>query len=225
MLAAWPFRWEKGPTQTVHGSDEDLKIVHLRDRWTGQNWLVYYGWHGEEVYSGETYPHLNEEVIAKEASLILKSPEGRKKKQDLEAKLAEAKEEKKKHSYGHTQYLRLAEQLKAKLESPYDDPWLTATDPVWQMEAEQIVRPSIPPELVKECDAWRNANRRVKKLTEQINKLPEWAQKEAKKRLTQEAYRKRNIATGIWAGLVGISLLTSVYLFVREKRKNDSRLL
>ncbi len=218
LLAAWPFRWEKGPIQTAHVSNGDLKIVHLRDRWTGQAWYSYYGWQGEKVLSGEIYPHFREEVIAKEANLILKGPKGRKKRQDLEAKLAEAVEEKKKHSYGHTQYLRMADQLKARLEPPYDDPWLAATDPVWQMEAERIVRPNIPPELVEACDAWRKANHLVEELTEQIDKLPEWAQEEAKKQLTQKAYRKRNIATGVWAGLVGIALLASIILAVRENK-------
>jgi amino acid transporter len=86
------------------------------------------------------------------------------------------------------------------------------------MEAEQIVRPNIPPELVRECDAWREANRLVKKLTEQINKLSEWAEEEAEEQLTQEAYCKRDIATGVWIGLVGITLLFSIILAIRGRR-------
>ncbi|NLO89492.1 MAG: hypothetical protein GX088_04090 [Clostridia bacterium] len=234
LLVAWHFRWEKGPIQT----DENLKNVHLRDRWTGQNWIVLYGWLDGKEYSGEAYPHLNEDVIAREASLILKSPEGKKKKQDLEAKLAEAEEEKKKHSEGHTQYLRIEKQLRAELEPLYydtaketaeDDPFLRALQeieewgnkPAKEFEITQIVRSKMPSELVKECDAWRDANQRVKKLNEQINKLPEWAQEKAKEQFTQEAYAKRSIVTGIWVSLVGISLLTSVCLAVREKREKQ----
>ncbi len=50
LLAAWPLRWERGPTMTIPGdpkfsflgSSEEQRVVHLKDRWTGQAWITVY---------------------------------------------------------------------------------------------------------------------------------------------------------------------------------------
>lgn len=130
-------------------------------------------------------------------------------------------EEKRKHSYGHTQYLRLANRLKEELLSPDNVCWFTIRG---RLEAERIVKSRMPPELVK-CDAWRKANDIMQKLNEQIEKLPEWAQEKAVKQLTQKAYLKHNIATGVWAGLMGIALLVGIVLVIREYKTRKIKAL
>jgi hypothetical protein len=104
LLAAWPFRWVKEATQTIPLTG--TTIVHLRDRWTGQRWKVFYGF------------------VLKEGATTL--------------------------SAGNMEFV----------------------------SGEAL---PISGEL-------------------------------------REAYRNRKIATGVWAGLVGVSLLLTVTLFVRERR-------
>lgn len=90
FLAAWPFRWVEGPTQTI----DNLKITHLRDRCTGQSWYRLYGeiskekkWdfalhantiigvNGNQFYSGEEIPHISQHVIQDKQNEVLRRPD------------------------------------------------------------------------------------------------------------------------------------------------------
>lgn len=82
---AWPFRWEKGPTQTI----DSLKIIHFRDRWTGQQWIRLYGVGSEGFFSGEQRPHFSGESIKQTERKILADLTNT--KHDLEASRAAAK--------------------------------------------------------------------------------------------------------------------------------------
>ncbi|RPF47104.1 hypothetical protein EDD75_1377 [Thermodesulfitimonas autotrophica] len=153
LLAAWPFRWEKGPTQTVNNGA--LKIVHLRDHWTGQAWVALYGYDAvnNRLYSGEMVPVPSQADIAKRKEQILASPEEVKKVAELRKRL---------------------------------------TLPAISGGGEEA--------------EW------------EIQKEEERIESTARSELKCWAWRKRNIATEIWAGLVALSALMAVILVVHTSR-------
>lgn len=71
LLVAWFFRWEQGPTTQL---GNDLKIVHTKDRWTGQAWIVVYGNEGSKMYSGEMIPVISTQQLEKRKAQILPNP-------------------------------------------------------------------------------------------------------------------------------------------------------
>lgn len=73
--------------------------------------------------------------------------------------------------------------------------------------------------LAESNQAWRIADSKAQELTLRIQKLPEEARAQAEKDLLRHAHRNRNIATGIWLTLVGLSLGAAVFLYVREQRR------
>lgn len=48
----WFFRWDIKEMPVYKGS----QIIYLTDRWTGQQWVKYYGKHNGKDYAGEEYP-------------------------------------------------------------------------------------------------------------------------------------------------------------------------
>jgi len=215
LLGAWFFRWEKGPTQTINGD----KIVHLRDRWLGQSWVLFYGRFGEDFLSGEEVPYIKDSSVKERAEVVLKGPVGLKKRNELEKRLSEAQAEKETHSKGHTEYVRRWEALEVEYRRKYPQPEGLEGLISWDLEKNDWIRSRLPAELIQECNAWRRADRRISEIEGQIRKLPQWAKEQAKKQLTAEAYRNRNIATGVWVSLVALSFVTGVVLFVREYRR------
>lgn len=49
---AYMYRWEKGPTQ----STGVRSFVFMKDRWTGQRWLISYNFHSSGPYAGREFP-------------------------------------------------------------------------------------------------------------------------------------------------------------------------
>lgn len=174
LLAAWPLRWEKGPVQ----SDSKAKIIHMRDRWTGQSWVALYGVVDGQLLSGEMRPVPPQADIAKRKEQILASPEEVQKRQELEKKLAEY-EEKVKH-----------------LPPKWDDKgnWR----PFTKEELELI------------------------DVTEEKANLQKQAETAARSDLSYFAWQKRNIATGIWTGLVALSAVMAGILFIRNSRSQKA---
>jgi RNA processing factor Prp31 len=79
---------------------------------------------------------------------------------------------------------------------------------------EEYLYSKMPPELIKECEAWRAADRLIPKLYEEVERLPEWARNEAERQLTREAYRNRKIATNVWFILTGTAFMLTVAFFI-----------
>lgn len=226
LMIAYPFRWEKGPTQTEAG----LKIIHLRDRWTGQNWITVYGTKTKDgrtqqigiqeqtFYSGEQFPHFSLPQINKEVDKLLTSPVGQKKKESLQSKIDDAKQEKLIHSKGHTDYVRLYEKVAQQFELEYPPRDGLYANLNRDLERREYALSRIPKDLVESNNSWQAADRKVKQLTKQINDLPNWAKVEAEKSLTKKANRNRNLAAWVWAGLTSITFITTFLLFFRERK-------
>ena len=69
ILLAGGFRWAEGPLQSFG----DYQVLHTKDRWTGQRWIILFGgstrWAGDcaagpyPLYSGERLPYLPQEEL------------------------------------------------------------------------------------------------------------------------------------------------------------------
>jgi hypothetical protein len=195
LLLAWPFRWEKGPVLT----HESGKVIHTKDRWTGQRWVTIYFLRGNVVEN----PYLESWVVAKRTEQI-----------------------KQKYAQGHTEYLRIWKKLSAeferqntipKLETAKTSKWgsiryfpggipafpgtLERISPIWLEARDNYISSKMPVDLAEACSNWRRA--------ESI----------AKRELTRKAYFIRNLATGIWSMLVVASGLWAWRVYIKEGRK------
>lgn len=102
LLIAWFFRWERGPTQT----DKSLKIIHSKDRWTGQPWVSFYGNMEGSFYSGEMKPIISPQRIDERKSEILAGQEIEHRREELEQVIAHNEKQKNIYATGHNEYER-----------------------------------------------------------------------------------------------------------------------
>lgn len=186
--AAWPFRWEKGPTQSYRMST----VVHMRDRWTGQEWIASY-----ERYSSSIFPVFSEEDIEEKKEQI---PEERQKKQDLEKKLAACEQDMKIHQEGHNEYIRIVSKQLTALKQAAE----------------------LPKTIIDAQRSWVNAYNKNEETKREYYKQGDLAKKAAISDLQRLAWQKRNIATGVWAGLVALSAVMAGILFMRDSRSQKA---
>lgn len=234
LLAAWPFRWEKGPTQSFSGA----KIVHLKDRWVEQRWIALYGNFDDGFYSGEARPHFSKNEIMSRAKKVLLEPEGLKKKALIETQLQDAKKKKAELTNGHNQYIELKKLLEARfaLQHPKPRPVPTyrtynsayeealaemeawgdelAEENEWLAARNKYVKSKIPAGLYGQYWAWQDQGELISKLNKDLKSLQAWAKKEAEKKLSNEAYRNRNLATNIWIISTAITTLSFIPIFL-----------
>ena len=198
LTVLWFLRWEKGPTQATGG----FKTIHIRDRWTNQRWLQYYGfWEGNGFYSGEMDPHITSGAIHVRAKKVLKSPEGEAKRQPIQKKIDAAEKVKAQNSKEHTQYVRLYENTLGQGRLMPLDPY---TD------------------LIDGYKAWQKSNSQIKALNSELASLSKWAAKEAERQLKREAFRYRTVATWVWICMVIASATTALVLFLRSQKQITS---
>ncbi|MEW6274944.1 MAG: hypothetical protein AB1556_07515 [Bacillota bacterium] len=213
LLAAWPLRWEKGPVQ----SDSKAKIIHMRDRWTGQAWVALYGIANGEVYSGEMRPIPSQADIAKRKEQILASPEEVQKRQELENRLAKYEEIKKLHSAANAKYIELVNKNYAYNNVDLLDRKLRYSF----FDRDERYENGIPQDIINARITYYNADQDERKIRGELDNQQKWAETAAKSDLSYFAWRKRNIATGIWAGLVVLSAVMAVILFTRDSRNRQ----
>jgi len=218
LLAAWPFRWEKGPVQ----SEGEGKIVHMRDRWTGQAWVALYGVFDGQFVSSEMRPVPSPADIARRKEQILASPEQLQKKQELERQLAEAQKMMTMHDEAHRQYWWFVNQNAKRNEKYFFQGFrgiavLPLGDKVRYKDLEQ----GIPQEIIEAQEAWVKAYEQVKNIPGKLYELERQAEITAEAELKYLAWRKRNIATGVWGGLVALSALIAGTLFIRDLRNRQ----
>ncbi len=101
ILLAGGFRWAEGPLQSLG----DYQVIHTKDRWTGQRWIILFGGstqfsegHAAEpypLYSGEWMPYFTQEELDVRMEAVLNRPEHQRrylflqqKIKDLEAQVA-----------------------------------------------------------------------------------------------------------------------------------------
>ncbi len=215
LMTAWPFRWEKGPVQ----SEAEGKIVHMRDRWTGQAWVALYGVIDGQLLSGEMRPIPSQADIAGRKGQILARPEQVQKKQELEKQLAEYQRIMDTYEEEHERYYWFAEQEAKRRGEPYFSLGISLLATVGSRCEEY--ENAIPQEIIKAQMAWLDARRQVDACKSELYKLERQAETVAEAELKYLAWQKRNIATGVWGGLVALSALIAGTLFIRDLRSRD----
>lgn len=211
LVIAWPFRWEKGPVQ----STVESKIVHMRDRWTGQAWLVLYGNIDSQLLSGEMRPVPSQADIARRKERILSSPEQAQKKQELERQLAEYKRIMDTYDEGHRKYYwYVVQECKRRGDLCFL---------LWDWVRHEEYENAVPREIIEAQKAWVDAYRQVEThIPAKLYQLEREAETTAEAELEYLAWRNRNIATGLWGGLVAFSGLIAAILFIGDLRRRNS---
>ncbi|MDD2443504.1 MAG: hypothetical protein PHS52_03275 [Desulfotomaculaceae bacterium] len=205
LLVFWFFRWEHGPTQT----ENNLKILHLKDRWTGQPWVSVYGKSNGKFYSGEMKPIPSPESIAVTKTKILNKPEISKQKQDLENEITRLKEEISKNEAGHKEYVYL---IIAKVERDTDaSDWRSHLVFFKDSKVSDAIstgkyNSEIPEAIIENHRFWSYANDGLGKINTQLYTLDYNAEKQAESELKTWAWQAGKIATIIWA-ILFLSLL------------------
>lgn len=115
LLCAGGWRWEKGPYQ----EQGDFQVLHTRDRWTGQRWLVVYGGFKEILppadgwpdpqYSGDWIPHLTKAEFEERMEQLLAQPEHKSRWEGFQGRLRELEEVKSANLAGYERYLAIME--------------------------------------------------------------------------------------------------------------------
>jgi len=76
----------------------------------------------------------------------------------------------------------------------------------------------IPQEIINGRVAYFNADQEEKKISGEINNQQKQAETTAMSELVSLAWRKRNIATGLWVGFLVLSAAIAGILFIRNSR-------
>lgn len=216
LLIAWFFRWERGPTQT----DKSLKIIHSKDRWTGQAWITVYGKGDGRLYSGDEFPVLSLNEVEYRKSQILSSPGEAQKKQELEKGLVEAEQTMKEHDWGRAKYLEYADILYQRANP---SPYKIGLPSTFGNKRYKEYEYGIPQNFINDQQIWLDAMH-VKwetnaKLYEQIKQAGEQADSELK----TWARQLRTIATGVWGGLLAVAAVATIFLYRREAGQKPRR--
>lgn len=205
LVFACFFRWEQGPTQT----EKDLKIVHLRDRWTGQAWVSKYGSSGGKFYSGELEPIPLQQKIEKRKLEILVSTETIQQKQDLEEKINKYEKERNLHVAGYNEYQRM---IKLNKSQRFNFTGLSNLE----------ILATIPKHIIDEYIAWNNANKILYQTIKELENQPKQAEIQAESELKTWAWQERKIYTYAWGVVLTIFIITTIFIFKGFKVKQSS---
>ncbi|ADG82315.1 hypothetical protein [Thermincola potens] len=229
LIIIYPFRWEKGPTQKFGNST----IVHKKDRWTGQPWIITYGSIDGKIISGEESAVFPPSIIEAKKLSKLSGSEMQQKRVEIEQEITKQKQIASRNFEGHEKYLELANSMRDELvphgwikDKSGKKVYIPAGGWDWTPEKEKIIEQKIeaelPQQLVNQHKNYVSAQSRIKELSEELNNLPNLAEKQAMTELKNAAVKKRNIATGVWSSLSLLSLITIVISFVRRKNKIEA---
>lgn len=197
LIAAYAFRWEQGPTLT----EKDLKIIPLRDRWTGQVWIKTYGIRNEIVLGGEMEPVIPQKLIEERKVEILESPEILSEKQEFERIITDNTKIKTAFEQSYNEFKKAAEKkglspLEILVAYPNND----------------------------EVKANTKATQEISKATKGIENLQIQAKLNAESELKTWAWQERKIATGVWIALFALSLLTTgLFIWRGVKQANPGK--
>lgn len=202
-LAAWPVRWETGPTETVNGT----KVVHLRDRWTDQGWARLY--RGVELGGELQFVPVKSTLEQKERDL-LNSPAGYIERQAWQAAVDRMAYLDKSADLYEQWALAGRERLINRGTLPQNAPSRFAVSfgaSVGERFPEYEAAIAVPAGLLDSQDALRAE---LSMLLQRKDETPEkWAAQEARDELTAEAQQAQQLAVEIWLGLLGATLVST----------------
>lgn len=205
LLLAWAFRWEHGPIQ----SDSTIKIVHLKDRWTGQAWISVYGNDNGTFYSGEMSPVSSQSKLEIRKAQILSSPVQMQKTQELKEKLNNAESTIKQYDWGHAKYYELAKLIAKQQAERYHD----IPEYISDFSRYEKYEFGIPKDIIEAHVKWLQADKSKPNIKQELYNQSTQVEKQADSELKTWAWQLRDIASYIWGGLLAISLIATGVLF------------
>lgn len=208
LLGAGIYRWEQGPIQ----DQGDLQLVHTKDRWTGQSWILLFGGFKEQkadasfpypLYSGERIPHLSVDLSKAKTEEILARPENQVKVRELEEKIRVEERIRETNRERHDLYLEMLEENGNSKRNLNMDEGLSSA-----------------------YLAWKEAEEAIHEYTWQLNSVYTEFEKKMLEEYKQEALKRERIALIIWIILLILLFIVSLHYFwdevKREKRVNET---
>ncbi|MHB9144737.1 MAG: hypothetical protein ACYC5Y_05300 [Symbiobacteriia bacterium] len=211
-LAAWPLRWESGPTETIDGT----KVVHLRDRWTDQGWARLY--RGTELGGELRYVPPQADLDVKKQEVLF-GPRGSSKRQEYKAAMDQLDYLDRSADLYAEWIIAGRSRLLARGSLPSNAPDPRNIELVTGLgirfpEYEAAI--AVPGELITNQDILKTT---LIPLVNQKEETPEkWAAQEARGELTAEAKQVQQRAVEMWSALLGaaaISTGVSLWLWLR----------
>lgn len=192
---------------------DGTKIVHMRDRWTGQAWIARYTKNNIEI---EPVPFRGD--IQKKKEEILKRPGWAEINQMLSEKIAQ-KTTKQSVIPSPEKTKEPAERAKSPSQSltPYE----IDIEKYKRIGAEVAKKYKAYEEIRAFPNAFDLESLDLGFLQELLKLHQSEAEEAAKSELLSEAYIQQNIATAMWVALVATSAIVAVILFIRDSRNRQ----
>lgn len=236
ILVAYPFRWEEGPTQ----SKPNLKMVHVKDKWTGQAWIIYYGELDNELVSGLEKPVIDEKAVEAEKRKInqkkimsLKDLDNKINVLAKELQTLEITHERFRNQMGRTQYSNWVNQGTTDKEKDerantwkmyfgiisFDD-FINGNRPLLPTSGElaDYIVDITSPEVITDENVYIHKENQLSKLRKQHSNILKDIDNEVEAKLNKQIEHKRFLALSIWGSVLFIFGFTSVYLFNKTRK-------
>ena len=177
---------------------------------------------GVNAFAGGKYPSFSVAEIHSKYSKIISSSAYTVKKESFEKKINVAQNKKIEHSQGHTQYLELEKIILSRFIRPQYYPSQSFNDFFEEIDEYNAAKLSaieaeMPEYLKQECIAWRNADKSINNINEQIRLLPARAYNEAKMKLTVKSKLVSNSIVIIWWIVFATDLGYIIYRVKRDE--------
>lgn len=206
LLMAGVFRWEKGPCQ----EQGVFQVIHTKDYWTGQNWILLYGGFEDypptseqpyPLYSGEWIPHLDRIELAEQMDQMLTRPEYQSEWQEYQERIRELEEVKSSTQAGYERYLQ-SEESNVQASAEVDE------------------------NSYHSYQAWLEADQALDQSTWELNTFYTKLRAEMMAEYKTVAQNRERIVTVVWLGLLLVTFIFSVHYFMGEikrwKRVNET---
>ncbi|MCM1567805.1 MAG: hypothetical protein NC238_18000 [Dehalobacter sp.] len=215
LLVVLILRWDQGPTQTV----DAIKVIHIKDRWTGQTWVKLYGSNKGNFYSGEMLPVISPYKLENRKAEILASPEELQKSQHLQKQVEEADKVMQQNYWGHARYFQYIKPLdEQKNLGKYGFSFSVATDIKRYPEYEY----DIPQKYIDAQINWLNAMDVKQTSNTKLSDQVRYAESRSDSELKTWAWQERKIAIGIWISLFCIFFIIAAFLLWSSKRLSST---
>ncbi|MGB9663213.1 MAG: hypothetical protein ACPL5F_14590 [Moorellaceae bacterium] len=171
---------------TYQGIAWTAEVHHLRDRWTGQAWMVIYGLDPEkkEWYSGERILVPPRAEVGKRIEQVLERSGQKARRDALISQIAECNRTKSIYEEAQRQY-----EVATRVGKPLSQA---------QIESYRI---------------WKEANAKSELLAAELADLERKAEETVISELTPPARQKEKLATVVWGGLVVISAVAACVMY------------
>jgi hypothetical protein len=236
LLGAYCFRWTQLRTQKI----ENVDIIILKDKWTGQTWTRTYGYKDGLFHRGELEPSPAEWEIDATKEKLLSSSEYSSSIKVLEDSIADKQQQidaleivKRNNLSGHNDYVSYATANKDKYVSNIRNS--SSKSLLSLIEADRVgigldwdttnryheLEAGIPDDIITAHQNWSKAKLEQpqieKSIPELISNFNNLAREDARSKVMYNAWLKKNIATGVWAGALVLVFIGLGFSLIKQR--------